>query len=187
MNKLTIKSNLNFIYKLFINKPSLFFILFLLILLNVFIFLIKKEILKKIIYLLILIIISIFLFKCMDIIKLFIKYIIYPKPFILVITSLILIFFNLQAKYKIQKFLLIFTNSIYMFCIILFVANYIKLKDTIKYNYMFYKNSYMLNILTFSNICIIFSILVNLFILIYYKMLFGKNYIYDNNEFIEKL
>ena len=41
----------------------------------------------------------------MDILKTIIKYIIYPKPFILIVSLLILFYLNISAKYKIQKIL----------------------------------------------------------------------------------
>ena len=187
MKQLNIKNNLIFIIKMFLAKPSLFLILGLLFMLNIFLFLFKNKILKKITKLIIILTLIVYTSIQIDFWSFILKYIFYPKPYIIFISFLILLILNLIAKFRIQKIFLMITNTLYTFCILIFVIYFWQVKDTIKYNYLFYKNTKLLNLIVFSNLSIIFYMLISLFIIIYYKLVYGKKFIYDESKFIEKL
>ncbi len=187
MEQLNIKNNIIFIIKMFSNKPSLFFILGLLMILNIFLYFLKNIKIKKITEFSILILLLVILNINIDFISLVIKNILYPKPYIILTSFILLVIFNIIDKYKVQKILLIIFNTLYLFSILLFFIYFFKSYKNISYNYLFYKNTKILNLLVFSNLCVLSYIFISIFIRIFYKIIYGKKYIYDKTKFIEKL
>lgn len=187
MEQLTLKNNLNYIYKMFCKKPLLFFILLLIIICNICIFLLKNKNYKKIIFCIMFLLFILLIDVITDFNKYILKYFFYPKPFMIFISLILLILINIKSKYKIQKYILIILNAIYMLTFIVFIVLFYKNKNSIKLSYLFYKNNDLLNILFFSNVIVLLTFIIMLFIKVYYYILYGKNYVYDNNSFIEKL
>ena len=75
MKQLNIKNNLIFIIKMFLAKPSLFLILGLLFMLNIFLFLFKNKLLKKITKLIIILTLIIYTSIQIDFWSFILKYI----------------------------------------------------------------------------------------------------------------